>query len=798
MLKVADDGTTPVWDRLHGAADADEVAHALVAHPAGGTVVVGAVLKGANGDGLALRLSATGLVAWQWIGGGAGDDGMRAAVVQPDGGSILAGWDGSTQIGKRLGWLVAVNAEGKTTWAQSLGDAETQELVAIDTWPDGSLALAGWRSFGASKQTWLLRANAAGKIVTASVVAGGLEPLVARVIGPDRLLLAGRGTGAGGSALRLAAVDASAHIVWQTEHDDGGADAAGAIFLAADGGLAVVGTTQPAPSELATGLVLRADAWGRTSCAASGLCAAKKTSDCADVNPCTDDLCDADQGCLFAHNAVSCEDGDACTSGDVCETAACKPGGATDCDDGNDCTTDGCDSKEGCTHELLNAVPCPDASVCTTDEACENGTCKLTVVSCDDSDPCSKDSCDAKLGCQHDALPDETVCEAGKVCAEGKCVARWAADLEVGGYSGCVRHPQGTVSCWGQGAHSYAVSFGSKYGVPYKPVLVPNLTGAVDLGVGDNHACALKDDGLAYCWGKETYGVGGVLGLGSCSGSNPSPQPALGLTEAQALASGSLHNLVIRKDGNVWGFGCNARALLGTGGCAKCAPTPAKLNLVGPIALVRAGVGPISIAVDASGSLWAAGGTCPNNCGCYNNQQGYTGNGSAWGSWGWAKIGGPQGVTDGAVGGSHACVVDKEGAVWCWGYNADGQVGDGSKATRLTPVKTFPLPGPAQAVAASRYATCAALASGQVRCWGSNTYGEIGDGSNYASVVPVEVVGLTKVTKISAGWYHFCALRIDGSVWCWGMGGVGAGGALGYDTNANQNKPVPVYGSVPN
>jgi hypothetical protein len=94
------------------------------------------------------------------------------------------------------------------------------------------------------------------------------------------------------------------------------------------------------------------------------------------------------------------------------------------------------------------------------------------------------------------------------------------------------------------------------------------------------------------------------------------------------------------------------------------------------------------------------------------------------------------------------------------------------------------------ALAAGGGFSCAILSGGAVRCWGRNSHGQLGNGSNQSSAVPVEVVGLTDAIEISAGASFACAIRADGTVWCWGDNREGE---LGDGTAVSSNVPVQVH-----
>ena len=140
---------------------------------------------------------------------------------------------------------------------------------------------------------------------------------------------------------------------------------------------------------------------------------------CKDDDPCTKDGCGKASGCQFtpASNGSSCSDGDACNGLEVCQLGVCKAGKSPDCDDKNGCTTDSCDTSLGCKHvPVADGASCADDNVCNGNETCKAGTCKGTKLDCDDKNPCSVDTCDAELGCQHAAAPEGTACGAGNAC----------------------------------------------------------------------------------------------------------------------------------------------------------------------------------------------------------------------------------------------------------------------------------------------------------------------------------------------------------------------------------------------
>mgnify|MGYP000908988104 CR=1 FL=1 len=140
----------------------------------------------------------------------------------------------------------------------------------------------------------------------------------------------------------------------------------------------------------------------------------------------------------------------------------------------------------------------------------------------------------------------------------------------------------------------------------------------------------------------------------------------------------------------------------------------------------------------------------------------------------------------------HTCALTTKGAVKCWGYNANGQLGDNTTANSLTPVTVYGLTKGVKAVSAAYTGTCAISSKGAAKCWGSNNFGQLGHNSTTNSNKPVTVYGLTKgVKQISVGQYSTCAVSGKGKALCWGLN---ANGQLGDNSTTNSPKPVGVYG----
>lgn len=173
-----------------------------------------------------------------------------------------------------------------------------------------------------------------------------------------------------------------------------------------------------------------------------GACVGSQDLICNDGNDCTDDSCDTDAGCQFVPNVEPCEDGNQCTISDVCTDGWCKGTGAKDCDDLNVCTTNYCNPEQGCV-TVANALPCDDGDSCTVGDICGNAICNpgTGTLKCDDLDPCTTDSCNSDDGCHFDAvtpccgngvLEDDEFCDDGNNDPGDGCSADCKSDEDCG------------------------------------------------------------------------------------------------------------------------------------------------------------------------------------------------------------------------------------------------------------------------------------------------------------------------------------------------------------------------------
>lgn len=371
--------------------------------------------------------------------------------------------------------------------------------------------------------------------------------------------------------------------------------------------------------------------------------------------------------------------------------------------------------------------------------------------------------------------------------------------IVAGGNHTCALMDSGAVKCWG---YNYSGQLGNGFSgfsasssIPVDVVVNPDpqqmtqLLGVKGVVAGDNHTCALLNSGMAKCWGNNSAGQ---LGNGNVGGIERIPvdvvadsQGALLLSNVGGIASGGYHNCVFLEDGTAKCWGGNSSGQLGNGS-TDSSGVPVDVEELSGVVAVVAGNGHICSLMDV-GTIKCWGG----------NSNGQLGNGSNSNSGVPVDVGGlEEGLSVAALtsGGSHTCIV-AGGKVKCWGYNRYGQLGVDTKFKSLVPIdvtSAFGQFSKFEMVAAGSNYSCAVI-DGGVECWGDNSNGQLGDGSNTYRNTPVSVEDLgtgSNVTAVAVGNSHVCALT-NGNVKCWG---ANWNGQLGDDSNTSSNTPVDVKG----
>ncbi len=357
----------------------------------------------------------------------------------------------------------------------------------------------------------------------------------------------------------------------------------------------------------------------------------------------------------------------------------------------------------------------------------------------------------------------------------------------------CAIVPGGDVKCWGYGLDG-ALGNGTQTPTLTGDAVTALISGkATDIGVGHFHSCAILDSEAVECWGKNAYGQ---LGDGTINNPRTTPVSMVGLGGAKPIqvSVGRDFSCVLLDSGAVKCVGRRIFGALGNGG---------SYGALGPgstaFSTTLVDVQGLSGAVTAIDSSFGGGGhTCAIISGggldCWGyNGYGALGNGYPAASYKTTAVSvGISGKAISVSAGDHmTCVLLDSGNAECMGYNAYGQLGDGTKINRNTPVSVLGLGGKAVAVGAGRHHSCFLLDDGGVKCTGRGNSGQLGDGTNTDRSTPVSVVGLaSKAVAIAVGYEHSCALLDDDKVQCWGNNIVGA---LGDESLINKATPVYVF-----
>ncbi|MBN2358988.1 MAG: hypothetical protein JXR83_06015 [Deltaproteobacteria bacterium] len=451
-------------------------------------------------------------------------------------------------------------------------------------------------------------------------------------------------------------------------------------------------------------------------------------------------------------------------------------------------------------------------------------------VSCalmdDDTVECWGDGTYGKLGIgttgglENIAHP-QNVCASGQASNQSCVELAGVGSLGVGSDHACAVLADGSVQCWGDnGSGQLGTGVGDEAANP-TPVCGNDLTGSCSAQLGEvaqvvsgtAFTCALTTSGQVKCWGANSYGQIGqgtdvgvplptrVCLTGSDIGGNCTP-----LATVTALAAGSSHVCALLQSGHAMCWGNNWSGQLGDGTDDKrsrpvevCATGSADTGDCVPLANIAAiACGDEHTCAVVAGQIycWGDGYYGKLGTGTTDDQLHPTPVCTS-GSWDGTACVDAAGAVTGyltgaraiAAGADHTCAIMSDGQARCWGYNYQGRLGDGTTTQRPTPVAVcdtgsgttcVPLTGVVALGLGENY-TCALLDDTSVKCWGSNYYGQLGNGGDGSSQYnPVLVcasgygtgcVALADVTALTVGSYYACARLASGGAVCWGDNG---------------------------
>lgn len=363
------------------------------------------------------------------------------------------------------------------------------------------------------------------------------------------------------------------------------------------------------------------------------------------------------------------------------------------------------------------------------------------------------------------------------------------AQVATGFSHSCAVSNSGGVFCWGDNASQ---QLGRS--TPAQSLVATNVpglaTGVQMVALGAEHTCALTTAGGVKCWGGNNYGQ---TGTGSAAAVIATPSDAVGLTSGVIfIASGAWHTCALTSTNGVLCWGRNEDGQTGSGSISTKIATPTQVNgLTSGVAMI------------SSGGFYTCAQMMGGAVNCWgDNYWGYFGNGTTSDSSTPTPSPALQGVLSNNVlqpmsaGYFNNCVITTAGGVKCFGDNSYGQLG----VTNVTS-SANPLDVPAWSSGVTRIATaanfaCALTATG-VQCLGDNSNGQLGNGSIGAAFnsTPSPVTNITEgVSQLSATLSHACVVTATGGVKCWG---ANAAGQLGNNATTPSGLPVVVLSSEP-
>jgi alpha-tubulin suppressor-like RCC1 family protein len=346
-----------------------------------------------------------------------------------------------------------------------------------------------------------------------------------------------------------------------------------------------------------------------------------------------------------------------------------------------------------------------------------------------------------------------TVCGAGfKECPTGCCRNRAALRISAGRDFSCALLSDGTVGCWGD----------NKYGQLARELNattkdVAGIKNAKFIESGPFHSCALIADGSVWCWGDNSVGQ---LGQGSRTQSG-TPQTVIGLSEAiTEVALGDSFSCALGQSGAVYCWGANTHGQLGdgAGGLGKYSFTPVRVSTLSGVRHIGVGYNK-ACAVKADGTV-ACWGQKRRALSVDQDQLVPV------------SVSGPNGVTALDGGESHMCARATD-SVYCWGASPFGQVGIASSYSD-EPAMVQNSPSMVESLHCARATTCTRSTDSNVFCWGTGNNGVRAGATEDRVFAPTPATLLgTMAKQITLGGDHGCIIGNSGEVRCFGTNNYG-------------------------
>ena len=356
--------------------------------------------------------------------------------------------------------------------------------------------------------------------------------------------------------------------------------------------------------------------------------------------------------------------------------------------------------------------------------------------------------------------------------------------IAAGGFHTCALLETGALKCWGVNWHGQVGNrlTMTTHLIPVDAVGLSNLKG---IGAGKYHTCVITESGGVQCFG---YNMFGQLGNGEIKMDNPLPQDVIGLSSGIAsVALGEQHTCALLENGTVKCWGGNSYGQLGDGTTVlRTSP----VDVVGLTDVVALSAGAFyTCAKTRAGEMKCWGDNWAGQLG--NGARSFSSTPTAI-----SFPSGAPAVRQIAAGVAHSCAILGDGSLYCWGSNAFGQIGNDQTALHASPAGVYGLESGVLSLGAGLRHTCALMTSGGVRCWGSNQFGQLGNATTDDSIIPVDVVNLGgPATLLAVGSNHTCAAVYD-TVRCWGYNAFGQLGEGGTDSRLSPTTVSNLSGPI--
>ena len=355
----------------------------------------------------------------------------------------------------------------------------------------------------------------------------------------------------------------------------------------------------------------------------------------------------------------------------------------------------------------------------------------------------------------------------------------------------CALTTAGGVKCWGENSYG-TLGNGQLSGRTATATDVVGLTSGVKgLWAGNWHVCALKTDNHLVCWGTNEYDQ---LAIDSTLAGSGTPVSLAGFADfAKSAGFGERHSCLVDDLGAIQCWGSNAQGQLGVDSPTSSSNPVKTAGLAFGFKEVTAGTDH-SCGLTTEGTVQCWGSNYYGQLGVLSPYEDAEGISSS------VDPVDVEGLTDVAKlsgsGRQYTCVLTTAGGVKCWGVRNYGYLGGGEDHdVSSAPADVTGLVAGVKDVASGYMHSCAVLAAGgTVMCWGYNQNGQLGNNPshieiNESSLVPVAVVGLSGATTVTVGNSHSCAAMARGGVKCWG-----SGWASGSTMSTNQLLPLAIAG----